>query len=58
MTGLVPRQEVEVSIRRPDGSETRTTAVVRLDTPVDVTYYSNGGILQTVLRKMLAGSRP
>ena len=25
----------------------------RLDTPVEVNYYRNGGILQTVLRKML-----
>jgi aconitate hydratase len=49
-----PRQEVAVTIGRPDGKETRTTATVRLDTPVDVNYYRNGGILQTVLRKMLA----
>jgi aconitate hydratase len=51
---LKPRQEVGVTIRRPDGSETKTAAIVRLDTPVDVKYYRNGGILQTVLRKMLA----
>jgi aconitate hydratase len=29
---------------------------VRLDTPVDVKYYKNGGILQTVLRNMAAKS--
>ena len=28
----------------------RFEAVVRLDTPVEVDYYRNGGILQTVLR--------
>jgi aconitate hydratase len=50
---LKPRQEVPVTVVRPDGSETKTAAVVRLDTPVDVKYYRNGGILQTVLRKML-----
>jgi aconitate hydratase len=50
---LKPRQEVAVTIRRADGTETETAAVVRLDTPVDVNYYGNGGILQTVLRKML-----
>jgi aconitate hydratase len=50
---LRPRQEVEVTLRRPDGGETRTTVVVRLDTPVEVNYYRNGGILHTVLRKML-----
>jgi aconitate hydratase len=51
---LKPRQEVAITIGRPDGGETRTAAIVRLDTPVDVKYYRNGGILQTVLRKMLA----
>jgi aconitate hydratase len=51
---LKPRQEVPVTIGRPDGTETRTETIVRLDTPVDVKYYRNGGILQTVLRKMLA----
>ena len=52
---LGPRQEVEVTIRRADGSETKTGVVARLDTPVEVKYYRNGGILQTVLRKMLGG---
>jgi aconitate hydratase len=50
---LKPRQEVAITIGRPDGTETRTAAMVRLDTPVDVKYYRNGGILQTVLRNML-----
>jgi aconitate hydratase len=27
--------------------------IVRLDTPVDVDYYKNGGILQTVLRNLM-----
>jgi aconitate hydratase len=31
------------------------TVVCRLDTPVEVNYYKNGGILQTVLRAMLRG---
>jgi aconitase A len=26
---------------------------VRLNTPVEVNYYNNGGILQTVLRKFI-----
>ena len=38
-----------------DGTETRFQATVRLDSDVDVEYYSNGGILQTVLRKMARG---
>jgi aconitate hydratase len=58
MADLTPRQEVAVSIHRPDGTETPTKATVRLDTPVEVKYYRNGGILQTVLRKMLLSSQP
>jgi len=38
-----------------DGTVTRFTARARLDSDVDVEYYRNGGILQTVLRKMARG---
>jgi aconitate hydratase len=58
MAEIVPRQEVAVSIRRADGAESRTAAIVRLDTPVEVKYYRNGGILQTVLRNLLVSSQP
>ena len=37
---------------KTDGTDFIFKAIVRLDTPVDVNYYRNGGILQTVLRKM------
>jgi aconitate hydratase len=50
---LLPRQEVTVEVERPDGTKTSFVAMSRLDTPVDINYYRNGGILQTVLRKML-----
>ncbi|MGQ9753269.1 MAG: aconitate hydratase AcnA [Thermaceae bacterium] len=50
---LHPRKEVEV-VARLDGKEIRFQAIARLDTPVEVEYYKEGGILQTVLRKMLA----
>ncbi len=36
-----------------DGAQTTFDVVVRLDTPVEVEYYKNGGILQTVLRNFL-----
>ena len=52
-SGLAPRQEVTVEIERADGTRGSFVAIARLDTPVDVRYYRNGGILQTVLRKML-----
>ena len=52
---LGPRQDVTVEVERPDGMKTSFVATVRIDTPVEVSYYKNGGILQTVLRKMLKG---
>jgi aconitate hydratase len=37
-----------------DAENTRTiTMTCRVDTPVEVDYYRNGGILQTVLRGFL-----
>jgi aconitate hydratase len=51
--GLTPGQEVTVRARRADGSETVFTATVRLDTPVEVEYYRNGGVLHTILRRMI-----
>ncbi len=47
-----PLQHLEVVARKSDGSERRFQVVVRLDTPVEVEYYRNGGILQTVVRKL------
>ncbi len=52
---LQPRQPIEVLARRQDGREVRFVATCRADSPVEVDYYRNGGILQTVLRRM-AGS--
>jgi len=49
---VVPLQDLEVIASATDGTETRFMATVRLDTPVEVEYYRNGGILQTVVRKM------
>ncbi len=54
LTGeLKPRQKVTVRAKREDGSVVEFTAIARLDTPVDVDYYRNGGILQTVLRNLV-----
>jgi aconitate hydratase len=50
---LVPGQEVSVRARAEDGTTKEFTVVCRLDTPVEVNYYRNGGILHTVLRNML-----
>ena len=45
-------QELTVTANKSDGSTVVFTADVRLDTPVEVDYYRNGGILHTVLRKL------
>ncbi|HET7508388.1 MAG TPA: aconitate hydratase [Solirubrobacterales bacterium] len=45
-------KEVTVTARADDGAEKQFTATVRLDTPNEVGYFLNGGILQTVLRKL------
>jgi aconitate hydratase len=43
---------VTVTARADDGAEKSFEATVRLDTPNEVAYFLNGGILQTVLRKL------
>ncbi len=52
---LKPRQELTVvaTADGPSGRRTEFTAMARLDTPIDVDYYRNGGILQTVLRGLM-----
>ena len=50
-----PLAGVSIKATTPDGQSKTFTATARLDTPVDVQYYRNGGILQTVLRKFLRG---
>jgi aconitate hydratase len=50
---LKPRQEVTVKVTREDGSTFTFQTIARLDSAIDVTYYKNGGILSTVLRKLL-----
>ena len=46
-------QEIEVTATAVDGTTTTFTTVVRLDGAVEVDYYKNGGILHTVLRKLM-----
>ena len=48
-----PGQKVDVTATREDGSKLAFQAILRLDSMVDVDYYRNGGILQTVLRQIM-----
>ena len=47
-------EQVQVRAQRPDGSRVEFAAKVRIDTPGEAEYYRNGGILQYVLRGLLA----
>tara|TARA_Y100001970_G_scaffold256337_1_gene333972 strand:- start:15785 stop:18472 length:2688 start_codon:yes stop_codon:yes gene_type:complete len=49
---LEPLSSIRVVATREGGEKVEFDAIVRLDTPVDVEYYRNGGILQTVLRSL------
>lgn len=50
---LKPQQLIDVVARSGDGLEKKFQVKTRIDSPVEVKYYRNGGILQTVLRQML-----
>jgi len=52
---LKPLQVIPVVVTREDGSTFSFDATIRIDSPVEVDYYRNGGILQTVLRAKLEG---
>ena len=47
-----PLQMLTVTATHPNGTISAFQAQVRLDTPVEVDYYRNGGILHTVLRQL------
>jgi aconitate hydratase len=55
--GIAPRASVTVRVTDDDGRERRFEAIARLDGPIDVDYYRQGGILPAVLRRLArAGS--
>jgi aconitate hydratase A / 2-methylisocitrate dehydratase len=45
-------KKVEVTARRDGGDDVSFEATVRIDTPNEVTYFQNGGILHRVLRDL------
>ncbi len=47
---LKPRQTVKVEAKKADGTVLEFDTVCRIDTPVEIDYYRNGGILHKVLR--------
>jgi aconitate hydratase 1 len=53
VTSLSPRTSIQVAAKSADGSEKKFTAIARVDTPEEVSYYQHGGILTYVLRQMI-----
>ena len=49
---LEPRSLITVVATADDGTKTEFQCRVRIDTPVELQYYQNGGILPTVLRNL------
>jgi aconitate hydratase len=54
--GLTPRERLTVTATSDDGSTRQFEVITRIDSPVEVEYYRNGGILQTVLRRLMSGT--
>jgi aconitate hydratase len=52
--GLSSRQRLTIAVRDDSGRESRFGAVARLDGPIEVDYYRQGGILPAVLRRLAA----
>ncbi len=51
---LKPQSDARLLITRADGSSQEVVVTLRVDTPIEVDYYRNGGILPYVLRQLLA----
>ena len=53
--GLKPGQRLAVRARTEDNKTKSFEALCRIDTPYEIQYYQHGGILQYVLRQLMAG---
>ena len=53
-TAVRPMQDVTLIINRVNGETDETLLTLRIDTPIELEYYKGGGILQYVLRQLLA----
>jgi aconitate hydratase len=50
---LQPQQDLTLTIKRSNGSKQEVPLLLRIDTPIEVDYYRNGGILPYVLRELV-----
>ncbi len=53
---LTPRMKIEATIRYPDGRSAPLPLLLRIDTADEVAYFTGGGILPYVLRKLMAAA--
>jgi aconitate hydratase len=53
VASLTPKKTLTVIAKSDDGGEKRFCVTARVDTPEEILYYQNGGILQYVLRQMV-----
>jgi len=53
VSSLTPRKTLTVRAKSDDGAEKKFSVLARVDTPEEILYYKNGGILQYVLRQMI-----
>jgi aconitate hydratase len=51
---IKPRQNLILRVHRRDGATEEIGLTLRIDTPIELEYYKNGGILQYVLRQLLS----
>ena len=53
---LAPQQTIAVDLHGPGGAERKIHMLCRIDTPIELDYYRNGGILHMVLRRIAAAN--
>ena len=51
---LSPQSRATLRVTRNDGTSEEVTLTLRMDTPIEVTYYQHGGILPFVFKALLA----
>jgi aconitate hydratase A / 2-methylisocitrate dehydratase len=54
--GIVPMQDVSMTVTRRTGKQESVPLTLRIDTPIEVDYYRHGGILPYVLRELIAAA--
>jgi aconitate hydratase len=53
-SGIAAQQDVMLVVHRASGATERVPLTLRIDTPIEVDYYQNGGILPYVLKQLIA----